>query len=65
MVREFQYTNDMGYHKTLSVDMTIKNGKYPVQLWSRDTGDFCGSGDMTKDEVNDFLKHYGVDDRIE
>ena len=57
-MKQYYYTNDTGYHKKLVIEE--KDGKYYVQLWSMDTGDFCGSGEMTKDELDAFLKHYGI-----
>lgn len=58
-MKEYNYTNDMGYHKKLVV-YDEKNGKFPVMLWSMDTGDLCGSGKMTKKELDDYLKHYNI-----
>lgn len=63
LLKEFHYTNDIGYHKTLAV-YEKENDKYPVMLWSRDTGDFCGSGKLTEQELKGYLKHYGITDGI-
>ena len=63
-MKEFQYVNAYGIHKKLIVNTIPKDGKYHVDLWSMDTGDWCGNGDMTKDELNDYLKHFGINDRI-
>lgn len=59
--KEYHYTNDMGYHKILHVEET-DNNTYSCQIWSRDTGDFCGSGTLSKQELQDFLTHYGIRD---
>lgn len=63
-LKSFQYTNSLGLHKELVVYEKV-DGKYPVTLWSLDTGDFCGRGDMTTQELNDYLKHYGIEEEIE
>lgn len=63
-LKSFRYTNSMGYHKELAVYKKV-NGKYPVMLWSLDTGDLCGSGDMTTQELNDYLKHFGIEEEVE
>lgn len=61
MKREYNYTNDMGYHKQLLINIDAKqDDKYPCTLWSMDTGDFCGSGMMTYEEIKALLAHYGV-----
>ena len=62
--KSFQYTNSMGYHKKLNVYEKI-DGKYPVTLWSLDTGDYCGKVDMTPQELNDYLKHFGIEEEVE
>lgn len=56
-MKEYNYTNDLGYHKKLIIG-ELKDGKYPVTLWSNDTGDFCGTGNMTPQQLTDFLIHY-------
>jgi hypothetical protein len=56
---EYTYTNDLGYHKKIVIE-SIDDGKFHCQLWSMDTGDFCGQGDMTADELRAFLHHYGI-----
>ena len=63
-LKSFQYTNNMGYHKELTVYEKV-DGKYPVMLWSLDTGDYCGKGNMTTQELNDYLKHYGIEEEVE
>lgn len=64
MSKSFRYTNSLGIRKELVVEEKV-NGKYPVMLWSLDTGDYCGRGDMTAQELNDYLKHFGIKERIE
>jgi hypothetical protein len=56
---EYTYTNDLGYHKKIVVE-SVKDGKFHCQIWSMDTGDFCGCGDKTADELREFLHHYGI-----
>lgn len=58
---EYTYTNDLGYCKKIVVDsVNVKDGKFHFQIWSMDTGDFCSSGDVTADELREFLHHYGI-----
>jgi hypothetical protein len=61
MSKEYHYTNDLSYRKILLVEES-HNGKHQFQLWSQDTGDFCGSGEFTPQELQDFLRHYGIKD---
>ena len=64
-IRKFNYVNDMGYNKQLVVYLDdAEDGKYECTLWSTDTGDLCGSGRLSKDQINDLLEHYGVPERI-
>lgn len=63
--KHFIYTNSLGYVKELVVCMTPNDeGKYPVTLWCRTNGEYAGSGEMTRQEINDYLEHFGVGDRI-
>ena len=58
---EYTYTNDLGYRKKIVVEsVNVEDGKFPFQIWSMDTGDFCGSGNITADELREFLHHYGI-----
>lgn len=60
-VKRYHYTNDFGFLKRLNVYVSEeKNGKYPVTVWEMAHGEFCGSGEMTRKEINDYLAHYGV-----
>ena len=62
--KTFTYTNNLGLRKQLVVDMEINNeGKYSVNLFGPH-GDWCGSGEMTEKELNDYLAHYGIKERI-
>ena len=58
-MKEYNYINDIGEPKRLVV-YEIKNGKYPVVLWSMRTGDWCGSREMTEKELTEYLKHYNI-----
>ena len=60
MSKDFDYTNMLGYHKRLTINCLPKNNKYFCTLWSRDTGDCCGSGWMSKQEINELLANYGL-----
>jgi hypothetical protein len=58
MTKKYQYTNDMGEPKTLMV--TQKGETYNFSIWSNRTGDFCGGGQMTKEQLDEFLSHYHI-----
>lgn len=60
----FNYTNSMGYAKKLVVFAPNEEGKYPITLWEMLHGEFCGSGKMTREELNDYLEHFGIRDRV-
>lgn len=61
MSQHYDYVNDLGYHKRLTVEFPKReNGKYFCSLWSRDTGDCCGTGDLTENEIEEMLSHYGL-----
>lgn len=58
MFHEFHYTNALGIRKILVVNDDLKNEKYVCTLYGN--GDWCGSGEFTKEELNDYLKHYHI-----
>ncbi len=60
----FSYTNSLGYPKKLVVSAPNETGKYPVILWEMLHGEFCGSGEMTREELNDYLAHFGISGRV-
>lgn len=64
MVKSFRYTNALGVPKKLVVAEPNAEGKYPVTLWEMIHGEMCGSGTMTKDELNDYLDHFGIKERF-
>lgn len=64
MIKSFRYTNAMGLPKKLIVGEPNAEGKYPVTLWEMVHGEFCGSGTMTKDELNSYLEHFGIEERF-
>lgn len=61
-IKEYDYINDLNEPKKLVVH-PLKNGVYMCTLWSRRTGDFCGSGKLTSDELHDMLAHYGLEEK--
>jgi hypothetical protein len=63
-IRKFQYINAYGIKKQLNVYEMVNN-KYPVELWATRYGEYCGSGEMTKQELNDYLEHFGITERME
>lgn len=57
----FYYTNDLGRSKSMMVYGAEKqDNKYLCILWDNMTGEHCGSGYMSKEEITDFLGHYGI-----
>ncbi len=63
-MREFNYVNDLGFHKRIVVGIK-KNSKYPITLWDMEHGEYCGSGNVTAQELNEFLEHYGIKERMD
>ena len=63
-IRKFQYINAYGIKKQLNVYEMVNN-KYPVELWATKHWEFCGAGEMTKQELNDYLEHFGIAERME
>jgi hypothetical protein len=57
----FNYTNDIGRSKSLMVYGADKqDDKYCCVIWDNTTGEYCGSGYKTKEEITEFLAHYGI-----
>ena len=63
-LKEFDYINDIGRFKKIVV-YPEKDGKYPFSLWSNETGDFCGNGEKTLEQLNDFMMHYKINYKLE
>jgi len=59
-MKEYFYTNDLGFRKKFEIIYKREDGTYSTAIWSMNTGDLCGGGNMTKEEIIDFLKHYGI-----
>ena len=59
MIKTYTYVNDIGVRKKLVV-YQLKDGKHPVTLWGMDNGEFAGSGELTPQELKDWLAHYNV-----
>ena len=62
-LKESNYVNDIGEMKKIVV-YPMKDGKYPFSLWSLRTGDFCGNGEKTAEELNEFYQHYRINEQI-
>jgi hypothetical protein len=58
--KSFNYTNSLGCPKKLVVNAPNEAGKYFVTLWEMLHGEFCGSGEMTREELNSYLEHFGI-----
>ena len=63
MTKTFDYINGLGIPKRLVVG-EMKDGKYHVTLWEMRHGEFAGSGNMTPEELNDYLAHFGIEERF-
>ena len=64
LLKEFDYTNSLGIPKRLCVYEKNAEGKFPVHLWEMRHGEFCGHGEMTHEELNDYLEHFGITERV-
>ena len=63
MYKEYNYINGIGEPKKIIISTEKnENGNYSFTLWSNRTGDFCGSGEKTKEQIKKYLKHYNIKD---
>ena len=62
-IKEFNYINKTGHAKRIVI-YDEKEGKYPFSLWDMEHGEFCGYGQMTVEQLNEFLKEYNINERI-
>ncbi len=63
-MKEFNYINDLGARKKLVVYPLNESGKHPVTLWCMENGELAGTGELTPEEVKDWLAHYGITDTL-
>ena len=63
IVKECNYRNNIGRLKKIVI-YAKEDGKYPFELWDMQSCEFCGSGDMTREEMNEFFEHYGISERV-
>ena len=61
MQSSYAYINDIGERKIIYVEESDKVGMYTITIWSVRTGDFCGTSIFTRNQLKDFLNHYGVE----
>lgn len=62
-VKTYNYKNAYGYMKQLVVFLdNVEDGKYLANLWCLNNGEFCGSGRLSKEEIQDWLVHYNIAD---
>lgn len=65
-MKTFHYTNSFGFHKILDIEETPNaNGKYHCILWCADNGEYCGSGDLTTEEIKEYFKNNHIDGNFE
>ena len=63
-MREFNYVNDLGLRKKIVIHPK-ENGKYSVTIWDMKHGEYCGGGEVTAQKLNEFLEHYGIEERAD
>jgi hypothetical protein len=59
-MRTYRYTNLDGRKKSLIVKPTETTNDFYVEIWNLDTGDFCGYGYKTAEQITEFLAQYDV-----
>lgn len=60
-MKEYRYVNDIGEPKILEVyEPLYPDTTYHCILWSARNGEGCGSSDLTREELEGFLAHYGI-----
>ena len=60
----FYYTNNDGRRKMLTVENSSDDNNYLVTMYDCKTGECCGFGRKTKEEINKFLEYYKVKKKI-
>lgn len=61
MRKSYNYVNALGLHKELVVHVPPNtDGTYDTEIWCMDTGDLVSTGNNTKEEIVNFLNHYGI-----
>lgn len=61
-MKSYTYVNDIG--RTKRIDISINDPekeKYHVVLWDVKTGEFCGSGYKTKEELIHYFNYYHIE----
>lgn len=60
-MKSYNYINDLGCPKRIDIDVeNPKDNKYYSIIWNMQNGELCGSGYNSKEELIDFLMHYGI-----
>ena len=59
-MKEYTYVNDIGEPKKIVIGEKNTDDTFPIFLWSLRTGDYCGGGKMTKEELEHYFNHYGI-----
>ena len=60
-MKEYNYVNDLGVPKKLLVWPINENGKHPFIMWCMSNGEMSNSGEVTDEELKDFLSHYDIE----
>ena len=64
-MKEFHYVNDLGRLKKLYVYDKDEEGLYPISLWDMETGEYCGSNEISVQKLKTYLLHYNIDANFE
>ena len=63
IIKTLEYINDIGLSKIIVV-YEPKDKKYSFCLFNKENGEFCGNGEKTRRELNKFLEHYNITERV-
>ena len=61
MIRSYTYTNFDGRLKALIMRPSTKDNYFYFEIWNMSTGDYCGSGCATENDIKNFLSKYEVE----
>lgn len=59
-MKTYEYVNLNGRKKVLIVKPTEITNIFHVEIWDVNTGDFCGNGYKTIEQITAFLAQYDV-----
>ena len=56
--RVYTYMNDIGEPKAIRISTEEENDKCHFVIFSRRTGDVCGTGKASLKKIEEFINHY-------